>query len=79
MDNVPIILGRYKMGKTLGIGAFGKVKLAHHTPTGQKVSIYYIPLPSHIKNQRRKKTKVINEEYSMYMVSCVREPGSVRI
>jgi hypothetical protein len=24
--NVPIILGQYKMGKTLGIGAFGKVK-----------------------------------------------------
>ncbi len=26
MDNVPIILGQYKVGKTLGIGAFGKVK-----------------------------------------------------
>jgi len=39
MDNVPIILGQYKMGKTLGIGAFGKVKLAHHLPTGQKVAI----------------------------------------
>jgi hypothetical protein len=39
MDNVPIILGQYKMGKTLGIGAFGKVKLAHHMPTGQKVCV----------------------------------------
>ena len=39
MDNVPIILGQYKLGKTLGIGAFGKVKLAHHMPTGQKVAI----------------------------------------
>ena len=26
MDNVPIILGQYRLEKTLGIGAFGKVK-----------------------------------------------------
>jgi 5'-AMP-activated protein kinase, catalytic alpha subunit len=26
MDNVPIVLGQYRLGKTLGIGAFGKVK-----------------------------------------------------
>jgi 5'-AMP-activated protein kinase, catalytic alpha subunit len=38
MDN-PIILGQYKMGKTLGIGAFGKVKLGQHMTTGQKVAI----------------------------------------
>lgn len=25
-ENVPIMLGQYKLGKTLGIGAFGKVK-----------------------------------------------------
>lgn len=25
-DNVPIVLGQYRVGKTLGIGAFGKVK-----------------------------------------------------
>ena len=25
-ENVPIQLGQYKLGKTLGIGAFGKVK-----------------------------------------------------
>lgn len=25
-DNEPIVLGRYKLNKTLGIGAFGKVK-----------------------------------------------------
>ena len=38
MDNVPITLGQYQLGKTLGIGAFGKVKLAHHIITGQKVA-----------------------------------------
>lgn len=25
-DNVPIVLAQYRLGKTLGIGAFGKVK-----------------------------------------------------
>lgn len=32
-------LANYRLGKTLGIGAFGKVKLAQHTPTKQKVAI----------------------------------------
>lgn len=26
MENVPVVLGQYRLGKTLGIGAFGKVK-----------------------------------------------------
>jgi serine/threonine protein kinase len=35
-------LGDYKFGKTLGEGAFSKVKLAVHTPTGEKVAIKII-------------------------------------
>jgi len=38
-DNVPIVLAQYRLGKTLGIGAFGKVKLAHHLLTGLKVAV----------------------------------------
>lgn len=38
-DNVPIVLAQYRLGKTLGIGAFGKVKLAHHLVTGLKVAV----------------------------------------
>jgi 5'-AMP-activated protein kinase catalytic alpha subunit len=38
-DNVPIQIGHYRLGKTLGIGAFGKVKLAEHVITGHKVAI----------------------------------------
>lgn len=30
-------LGEYKLGKTIGQGAFSKVKLAIHNETGQKV------------------------------------------
>lgn len=26
MENAPVIIGRYRLSKTLGIGAFGKVK-----------------------------------------------------
>lgn len=37
------IVGQYMIGKTIGEGTFGKVKLAVHIPTGEKVSInkYY--------------------------------------
>jgi len=38
-ENVPVVLGHYRLGKTLGIGAFGKVKLAYHISTGQKVAV----------------------------------------
>lgn len=34
-----VILPNYKIGKTLGIGAFGKVKLATHISTGIKVAV----------------------------------------
>eukprot|EP01040_Poterioochromonas_malhamensis_P009687 gene9687-10521_t len=39
MDNVTTVLAQYRLGKTLGIGAFGKVKLADHVVTGVKVAI----------------------------------------
>jgi len=38
-DNVPVQIGNYRLGKTLGIGAFGKVKLAEHVITRHKVAI----------------------------------------
>lgn len=39
MENVPVILNQYRLGKTVGIGAFGKVKLGHHLITGLKVAV----------------------------------------
>ncbi|KUF90846.1 Katanin p80 WD40 repeat-containing subunit B1 [Phytophthora nicotianae] len=39
MSDIPIQLGHYRLGKTLGIGSFGKVKLAEHDITGHKVAI----------------------------------------
>ena len=32
-------LKNYRIGKTLGIGSFGKVKIAKHIKTGHKVAI----------------------------------------
>lgn len=32
-------IGNYRLGKTLGVGSFSKVKLAEHEPTGKKVAV----------------------------------------
>ena len=34
-----VLLQHYRMGKTVGVGSFGKVKVAEHLLTGQKVAI----------------------------------------
>lgn len=36
---VDSFLRNYKLGKTLGIGSFGKVKIAEHALTGHKVAV----------------------------------------
>jgi serine/threonine protein kinase len=33
------VIGHYMLGKTIGEGTFGKVKIAIHLPTGEKVCI----------------------------------------
>ena len=33
------VVGQYLLGKTIGEGTFGKVKLAIHLPTGEKVRL----------------------------------------
>ncbi|XP_077215012.1 SNF1-related protein kinase catalytic subunit alpha KIN10-like [Tasmannia lanceolata] len=38
-SNVDLFLQNYKLGKTLGIGSFGKVKIAEHALTRHKVAI----------------------------------------
>uniref|UniRef100_A0A0D6QS72 non-specific serine/threonine protein kinase n=1 Tax=Araucaria cunninghamii TaxID=56994 RepID=A0A0D6QS72_ARACU len=38
-SNLEMCLPTYKLGKTLGIGSFGKVKIAEHALTGHKVAI----------------------------------------
>lgn len=38
-NSVEACVPNYKLGKTLGIGSFGKVKIAEHALTGHKVAI----------------------------------------
>jgi 5'-AMP-activated protein kinase catalytic alpha subunit len=38
-SGVDMYLPNYKLGKTLGIGSFGKVKIAEHALTGHKVAV----------------------------------------
>lgn len=40
------VIGNYSLGKTLGAGSMGKVKLAYHNQTGEKLAIKIVPRPS---------------------------------
>eukprot|EP00270_Netrium_digitus_P009466 TRINITY_DN2870_c2_g1_i7.p1 TRINITY_DN2870_c2_g1~~TRINITY_DN2870_c2_g1_i7.p1 ORF type:complete len:593 (+),score=151.25 TRINITY_DN2870_c2_g1_i7:353-2131(+) len=51
--NAEVYLSDYRLGKTLGIGSFGKVKVAEHVLTGHKVAI---------KILNRKKVKQMDME-----------------
>jgi len=39
IEKTSLLIGNYRLDKTLGIGSFGKVKLAEHVKTGTKVAI----------------------------------------
>ncbi len=39
-------IGNYILGKSIGEGTFGKVKLGVHVPTGEKVFLTFIMLSS---------------------------------
>jgi serine/threonine protein kinase len=41
-DNEHKVVGQYLVGKTIGEGTFGKVKLAIHIPTGEKVTVFKV-------------------------------------
>ena len=48
--NIQKIVGSYILGKTVGEGTFGKVKIAVHIPTGEKVAVKILE-KSKIKDQ----------------------------
>ena len=57
-SGVDLFLSNYKLGKTLGIGSFGKVKIAEHVLTGHKVAIKIL--------NRRKIKNMEMEEKGLY-------------
>ena len=58
---VESILPNYKLGRTLGIGSFGRVKIAEHSLTGHKVAIK-------ILNRRKIKNMEMEEKGTLYML-----------
>ncbi|RYQ85945.1 hypothetical protein Ahy_B10g105591 isoform A [Arachis hypogaea] len=56
---VDMFLPNYKLGKTLGIGSFGKVKIAEHVLTGHKVAIK-------ILNRRKIKNMEMEEKGELF-------------
>lgn len=66
------VLPRYKIGKTLGIGAFGKVKLAIHTLTGIKVALKILDRQSIDSSEAEKVRKEINIMRQLFHPHIVR-------
>ncbi|KVI09102.1 Kinase associated domain 1 (KA1) [Cynara cardunculus var. scolymus] len=61
-SSVEMFLRNYKLGKTLGIGSFGKVKIAEHALTGHKVAIK-------ILNRRKIKNMEMEEKGRNIVIS----------
>lgn len=57
---VESILPNYKLGRTLGIGSFGRVKIAEHVLTGHKVAIK-------ILNRRKIKNMEMEEKGTIFV------------
>ncbi|CAK9148032.1 unnamed protein product [Ilex paraguariensis] len=62
-SSVDTILQNYRLGKTLGHGAFGKVKIAEHVLTGHKVAIK-------ILNRRKMKSPDMEEKVRREIKIC---------
>lgn len=62
-----VLVRNYKIGKTLGIGSFGKVKVAEHILTGHKVAVKVL-------NRRKVRSmemedKGTSQEFFAYLLS----------
>lgn len=62
-NGLDVFLQNYKLGKTLGIGSFGKVKIAEHILTGHKVAVKVL--------NRRKIKNMEMEEKGLYCFRLV--------
>ena len=54
-------IGNYIIGETIGEGAFGKVKLARHIPTGEKVAIKILNKERIDINKIKKEIKILKK------------------
>ena len=58
------LVRNYRLGKTLGHGSFGKVKIAEHVLTGYKVAVK-------ILNRRKMKNPDMEEKGIKYMLGSI--------
>lgn len=63
-NGVDVFLQNYNLGKTLGIGSFGKVKIAEHKLTGHKVAIK-------ILNRRKIKNMEMEEKGMIFFLTAL--------
>ncbi|KAL0377566.1 UNVERIFIED_CONTAM: SNF1-related protein kinase catalytic subunit alpha KIN10 [Sesamum radiatum] len=73
-SSVDSFLRNYKLGKTLGIGSFGKVKIAEHALTGHKVAVKILNRKK-IKNmdmeEKVEKGRLHEEEARMFFQQII--------
>lgn len=62
-QSAEFFLSNYRLGKTLGIGSFGKVKIAEHILTGNKVAIK-------ILNRKKIKQMDMEEKGDLMTMQC---------
>lgn len=68
LPSADISLSNYKLGKTLGIGSFGKVKVAEHALTGHKVAIKILNRRK-IKNMDMEEKGHLFDDYNFLITS----------
>eukprot|EP00033_Pygsuia_biforma_P002992 GCRY01003293.1.p1 GENE.GCRY01003293.1~~GCRY01003293.1.p1 ORF type:complete len:695 (-),score=200.40 GCRY01003293.1:1070-3154(-) len=70
-----LFAGNYVLGKTLGNGSFGKVKLATHRQTGEKVAVKLVKKSELSKNKY--KSKAISRE--IRLLKLLRHPNIIQL
>ena len=70
------MVGQYMLGKTVGEGTFGKVKIATHIPTGEKVAVKILE-KSRIKDQAD--VRRVNREIKILkkVTQCKERPACI--
>ncbi|KAI8926582.1 kinase-like domain-containing protein [Entophlyctis helioformis] len=71
------LLGEYNLGKTIGQGAFSKVKIASHRETGEKVAIKVID--KKLMEEKAKKSKAAHEERELQLMMRLDHPHIIKI
>ena len=65
-------IGPYVLGKTLGVGTTGRVKLAVHLESGQKVAIKIIS-KEHCSSNEEKKQQTIKMEREITIMKLIQQ------